>query len=176
VMAVQKQADANTIRVADGVKAALKELEPQLPSGAQIVVATDDSTFVKDALYDVRSALLEGIFLVIVVIFFFLHSGRATFIVAIAIPTSIFATFLPIWAMGMTLNMMTLLGFALVVGILIDDSIVVLENIERHLRMGKHPWRAALEGRSEVGLATVAITLVLVVVFVPIAFMGGIVG
>lgn len=200
VIAIQKQSDANTVDVAEGVKEVLMRLgyEPpeeknglklfagrerhqkvrqsQLPPGSQIVIASDESEFVKESLDDVIKSLMEGIFLVVVIIFVFLHKGRATFIVALAIPTSIFATFLPIWTFGFTLNTMTLLALALVVGILVDDSIVVLENIERHLRKGESPPDAALNGRSEIGLAAIAITLVDVVVFIPIAFMGGIVG
>lgn len=147
-----------------------------LPTGMNMIIATDDSQYVRDSLDDVNKALLEGIFLVVVIVFLFLHSGRATFIVALAIPTSMFATFLPLHTLGYTLNFMTLLGLSLAVGILVDDSIVVLENIERHLRKGEEPAEAAVNGRSEIGLAAIAITLVDVVVFIPIANMGGIVG
>lgn len=187
-LAVQKQSNANTVAVADGVKEEIerlngykdkktgKEVAGLLPKGTSLNVTKDDSIFVKDALSDVNRALLEGILLVVIIVFLFLHSGRATFIVACAIPTSIVATFLPIQSFGFTLNMMTLLALALCVGILVDDSIVVLENIERHLRKGERPKDAALNGRSEIGLAAITITLVDVVVFVPIAFMGGIVG
>ena len=175
VIYIQKQSDANTVAVADGVKEQLNKLGPLL-KGVTPVIANDQSEFVLDSLHDVNKALFEGIFLVVVIMFLFLHSARATFIVAIAIPTSIMATYIPIQAFGFTLNTMTLLALALVVGILVDDSIVVLENIERHLRMRKDPKQAALDGRSEIGLAAVTITAVDVVVFVPIAFMGGIVG
>ncbi len=187
-MAVQKQSDANIVEVVDGVKKQLAELnghtDPKtkqhirgvLPEGTKIIVATDDSTFVKDSLRDVKRSLLEGILLVVIIVFLFLHSGRATLIVALAIPTSIVATFIPITVFGFSINVMTMLGLSLCVGILVDDSIVVLENIERHLRKGECPKEAALNGRSEIGLAAVTITLVDVVVFVPIAFMGGIVG
>jgi HAE1 family hydrophobic/amphiphilic exporter-1 len=109
-------------------------------------------------------------------VFLFLHNLRGTFIVALAIPTSVISTFLVMYALGFTLNTMTLLGLSLAIGILVDDSIVVLENIYRHLAMGKSPEQAALDGRQEIGLAAVVITLVDVVVFVPVAFMGGIVG
>ncbi len=173
---VQKQSDANTVDVANGIKDELKELESVLPEGVKPIIAKDDSVFVKDSLHDVNKSLFEGILLVVVIVFLFLHTARATFIVAIAIPTSIIATFLPISAFGFTLNTMTLLALSLVVGILVDDSIVVLENIERHLRMRKQPRQAALDGRSEIGLAAITITAVDIVVFVPIAFMGGIVG
>ena len=175
-LSIQKQSDANTVDVAEGIKEELKEMEHILPEGVRPIIARDDSVFVEEALDDVNKSLLEGIFLVVVIVFLFLHTARATFIVAIAIPTSIMATYMPIQAFGFTLNTMTLLALALVVGILVDDSIVVLENIERHLRMRENPENAALNGRSEIGLAAIAITFVDLVVFVPIAFMGGIVG
>lgn len=175
-LSIQKQSDANTVEVADGIKQELEDMKPLLPKGVHPVIARDDSVFVKDSVRDVNMSLLEGILLVVLIVFLFLHTIRATFIVAIAIPTSIIATHIPIQGFGFTLNTMTLLALSLVVGILVDDSIVVLENIERHLRMRKRPDIAALDGRSEIGQAAVAITLVDIVVFVPIAFMGGIVG
>lgn len=190
VIAIQKQSDANTVDVANGINKEIQFLngfteaargekivhKPLLPEGTKIIVATDSSEFVKDSLHDVNKSLFEGIILVVLIVFLFLHSGRATVIVATAIPTSLIATFLPMWAFGFTMNMMTMLALSLCVGILVDDSIVVLENIERHVRKGETPKVAALNGRSEIGLAAVTITLVDVVVFVPIAFMGGIVG
>lgn len=203
VIAIQKQTDANTVDVANGIKHQLtlltgatiqpsgfakfmgrmfhKPVKPKvipgiLPAGVNIVTATDQSIQVEDALHDVNKSLFEGILLVVIIVFLFLHSARATFIVAIAIPTSIFATFLPMHSFGFGMNMMTMLALSLAVGILVDDSIVVLENIERHLRKGEPPKEAALNGRSEIGLAAITITMVDVVVFVPIAFMGGIVG
>lgn len=176
ILNVQKQSDANTVEVADGVKKQLEELQKVLPAGVETVITRDDSVFVEDSLSDVYKALMEGVFLVVVIVFLFMHTIRATFIVAIAIPTTIIATHMPMAAFGFTLNTMTLLALALVVGILVDDSIVVLENIERHLRMRKSPKQAAIDGRSEIGLAAITIALVDIVVFVPIAFMGGIVG
>lgn len=176
VFTVQKQSDANTVEVCEGVKRELKEVQPILPAGVKPVIAMDESKFVEEALDDVNASLFYGILLVVLIVFLFLHTARATFIVAIAIPTSIFATYTPIHAFGFTLNTMTLLALSLVVGILVDDSIVVLENIERHLRLRKRPDDAAIDGRSEIGLAAITITAVDVVVFVPIAFMGGLVG
>jgi len=196
IMAIQQQSNANTVTVADGVRDEINRLngytkvdklfglfpvrkthvKGQLPEGTELITTTDESEFVKDALSDVYTALIEGVILVVLVVFLFLHTGRATLIVALAIPTSLIATFLPIRFFGFSMNMMTMLALALSVGILVDDSIVVLENIERHLRLGEPPRQAALNGRSEIGLAAITITLVDVVVFVPIAFMGGIVG
>jgi HAE1 family hydrophobic/amphiphilic exporter-1 len=176
VFNIQKQADANTVGVADGIKRELAALQPELPTGVVPIIAIDQSKFVKDALRDVNKSLLEGVLLVVLIVFLFLHTARATFIVAVAIPTSLMATFIPISSFGFTQNQMVLLALSLVVGILVDDSIVVLENIERHLRMREQPEEAALNGRSEIGLAAITITMVDIVVFLPIAFMGGIVG
>lgn len=176
VFNVQKQSDANTVDVSDGIKKELKDVQPELPTGVSAVIAIDQSKFVKDALHDVNKSLLEGVLLVVIIVFLFLHTARATFIVAVAIPTSLMATFIPISSFGFTQNQMVLLALSLVVGILVDDSIVVLENIERHLRMREQPEEAALNGRSEIGLAAITITMVDIVVFLPIAFMGGIVG
>ncbi|HEY3416455.1 MAG TPA: efflux RND transporter permease subunit, partial [Armatimonadota bacterium] len=176
VLSIQKNTDANTVSVAEGIKRQLADLQAELPAGVHPVIAMDQSTTVKSAIHDVNMSLLEGIILVVVIIFLFLHSTRATFIVALAIPTSLMATYIPISALGFTQNTMVLLALSLVVGILVDDSIVVLENIERHLRQRKHPEEAALQGRAEIGLAAITITLVDVVVFLPIAFMGGMMG
>jgi len=176
VFNIQKQSDANTVDVADGIRKELASLQPELPPGVHPVIAIDQSKFVKNALRDVNHSLFEGVLLVVVIVFLFLHTARATFIVAVAIPTSLMATFIPIAGFGFTQNQMVLLALSLVVGILVDDSIVVLENIERHLRLREQPEEAALNGRSEIGLAAITITMVDVVVFLPIAFMGGIVG
>jgi len=176
VLTVQKQSDANTVDVSKGVMKQIKEMGTVLPPGVKPIIIDDQADYVRDSLNDVNKSLFEGIFLVVMIVLLFLHTARATFIVAIAIPTSILATFTPIYAFGFTLNTMTLLALSLVVGILVDDSIVILENIERHLRKGEGKKEAAINGRTEIGLAAVAITMVDIVVFVPVAFMGGIVG
>jgi len=194
---VQKQSDANTVKVVDSVRKELgkltgrdfaagnigKKVEAKpgqaqaiLPADMQITVAFDQSTFIKDALNDVNKSLLEGALLAVLIVFLFLHSLRGTFIVGLAIPISLISTFLVMQAFGFSINMMSMLGLSLCVGILVDDSIVVIENIHRHLRMGEPPREAAINGRTEIGLAAMTITLVDVVVFVPVAFMGGIVG
>lgn len=173
---VQKQSDANTVQVADDVKKELKNMESILPSDIKIAVALDQSQRVREAMDDVNTSLWLGALLAVLIVFLFLHNIRGTFIVAIAIPTSIIATFIPIFFAGFTMNTMVMLALSLAVGILVDDSIVVLENIYRHLAKGESPAEAALNGRAEIGLAAVTITMVDVVVFVPIAFMGGIVG
>jgi HAE1 family hydrophobic/amphiphilic exporter-1 len=173
---VVKQADANTVSVADGVKKELEQLKKELPSDIEIGISWDQSEFIKDALHEGYRHLFLGSLLACLIVYLFLHNLRATFIIALAIPTSIMATFLLIYSFGFTINMMVILAFALAVGILVDDSIVVLENIHRHLKYGETPEDAAFNGRTEIGLAAIAITLVDVVVFVPIAFTSGIVG
>jgi len=180
---VLKQSDANTVAVVEGIKAKLKELlgtEDQpgtMSRDLKAVISYDAATRVKEAIYDVRDALLWGALLAAVVVFLFLHNFRGTIIVALAIPTCLIATFLPIgMGFGFTLNMIVMLGLALSVGILVDDSIVVLENIDRHLQMGEQPATAAYNGRTEIGSAAVALTAVDVVVYIPVAMMGGIVG
>jgi HAE1 family hydrophobic/amphiphilic exporter-1 len=168
-----KSPDANTVTVVDEVNAALRQA---LPADVKRVDLRDDSVTVRSALEDVDTSLVLGAILAMGVILLFLHNLRGTLIVSLAIPACIVATFLVMWLFGFTLNQMTLLALSLSVGILVDDSIVVLESITRHLSQGEPPIEAAFNGRTEIGFAGVAITLVDVVVFVPIAFMGGIVG
>jgi HAE1 family hydrophobic/amphiphilic exporter-1 len=182
-VAILKQSEANTVAVVDGVKRKLEQLVGSeskpglLPADLKAVVSYDASERVREAIYDVRDALMWGALLAALVVFVFLHNVRGTIIVALAIPTCIISTFLPIGiGLHFTLNTMVMLGLALSVGILVDDSIVVLENINRHLSMGELPGTAAYNGRAEIGAATVATTLVDVVVYVPVALMQGIVG
>jgi hydrophobic/amphiphilic exporter-1 (mainly G- bacteria), HAE1 family len=173
---VTKQGTANTIAVADGVKEALAALQSELPAGAGIDVVTDASVFTRSSLLGVQRELGEAILLVGIVLLLFLHSWRSTAIVLLAIPTSIVATFVMMAIFGLSLNTMSLLGLTLTIGALVDDSIVVLENIFRQLELGETPLTAAIKGRSEIGVAAIAITLVDVVVFAPIAFLSGITG
>lgn len=173
---IQKQSDANTVQVVTGVTQELARLRRELPSDLVTKVAYDQSVFLEDSLADVRTSLILGALLAVLVVYVFLHDVRSTIIIALAIPTSMLAAFTPMSFAGFSLNMMTLLALALSTGILVDDSIVVLENVHRHLHQGELPKDAAINGRSEIGLAAIAITLTDVVVFVPIAFMGGIVG
>lgn len=173
---ITKQPDSNSIKVADGVKAALDRVGRTLPQGVTFRVANDTTKYTRDALADVQYDLELAIGITGVVLMLFLHSWRNTLIVLLAIPISLVSTFLVMYFMGFTLNLMSLLALALLIGILVDDSIVVLENIHRHLQLGETPWHAALKGRSEIGLAAIAITLLDVVVFAPIAFVSGNVG
>src|SRR5687768_3652469 len=126
---IQKTSEANTVNVAHGVKAEIAALEKELPKDFKFIVNSDTSIEVEESVHDVQTSLILGAFLAVLVVFVFLHSARGTLIVGIAIPTSIMATMLPMWAYGFTLNGMTLLALSLSVGILVDDSIVVLENI-----------------------------------------------
>jgi len=177
VLSVRKQSGTNTIEVVDRVKARLGELAPQLPSGYSFEVVRDQSQFILAAVHTVQEHLLLGGFLAALVVLLFLGNLRSTLIAAIAIPTSIIATYALMYAMGFTLNVLTLLALTLAVGIVIDDAIVVLENIFRFIEEKKiAPFAAAIDATKEIGLAVLATTLSLVAVFLPVAFMGGIVG
>ena len=174
---VAKQSGQNTVAVADGIKERLKELEPTLPKDFTVTIVGDNSVFIKAALGSIKEHLIVGGILAAIVVFLFLWSFRSTFISALAIPTSILSTFALMYAMGYTLNSITMLSLTLMVGIVIDDAIVVLENIYRFIEeKGMDPYRAAIEGTREIGLAVLATTLSLMAVFVPIGFMQGIVG
>jgi hydrophobic/amphiphilic exporter-1 (mainly G- bacteria), HAE1 family len=171
-----KQSSANTVETADNVKKTIAQLESELPSDVTISVASDASVFTRNSLDDVQHELAQAVVLTGLVLLLFLHTLRSTLIVLLTIPTSLIATLGVMYFLGLSLNMMSLMGLTLTVGILVDDSIVVLENIFRHLQMGEGPREAAINGRSEIGFAAIAITLVDVVVFAPIAFMSGITG
>ncbi len=175
-ISVVKTSDANTVEVADGVRAVIDDINTDLPAGAEITIAVDDSEFTRQSIDSVIEDLLLAILITGLVILLFLHNVRSTVIVILAIPVSLITTFAIMWMMGFSLNVLTLLALTLTIGILVDDSIVVIENIERHLKMGKSPWKAALEGRTEIGLAAITITLVDVAIYVPIAFTSGTVG
>ncbi len=175
-ISIVKSTDANVIDVADAVREKVETLNKDLPGGAQLSIVTDDSGFIKNSVNAVKDDLILAVLITGLVMLVFLHTIRSTFIVLLAIPTSLFSTFLVMWALGFTLNILTLLALTLIIGILVDDSIVVLENIERHLKMKKDPKQAAIDGRREIGMAAIAITLTDVVVYVPVAFTSGIVG
>jgi HAE1 family hydrophobic/amphiphilic exporter-1 len=173
---ISRQSGANTVEVAEAVKEELGEVRRLLPAGVGVEVAQDNSIFIEESLLDVQMTIVYGGALAILCIFLFLANVPATLISAVAIPTSIIASFLFMRALGFTLNMMSLLGLSLAVGLLIDDAIVVIENIYRHMAGGESPVEAAKHGTSEIGLAVMATTFSIVVVFVPVAFMSGIVG
>jgi len=173
-LSVKRQSGENTVAVAERVKAAVAAVTP--PQGMKLDITFDQSKFIRRSIEDVQVSLWLGAVLAILIIFVFLRSVRSTLISAVALPTSVIATFAFIQAFGFTLNVMTMLGLSLSIGILIDDSIVVLENIYRRMEEGEEPMQASLEGSSEIGLAVMATTLSIVAVFIPVAFMKGIVG
>jgi HAE1 family hydrophobic/amphiphilic exporter-1 len=174
---VSKQSGQNTVAVADAVKARLAELQKNLPAGYKTQIVGDQSIFIKASIESIQTHLIEGSILAAIVVFIFLWSFRSTVIAALAIPTSLIATFGLMAAMGFTLNQITMLALTLMVGIVIDDAIVVLENIFRFIEeKGMPPFQAAIEGTKEIGLAVMATTLSLLAVFLPVGFMGGIVG
>jgi HAE1 family hydrophobic/amphiphilic exporter-1 len=177
LLAIRRQSGTNTVAVIDGVKERLAEIQTRLPGGYALRIVRDEAEYIKASVDTVQEHLVVGALLAALVVLLFLRNWRSTVIAAIAIPTSIVSTFALMWAMGFTLNMMTLLALTLAVGIVIDDAIVVLENIYR-LMEEKHrpPVQAAIEGTREIGLAVLATTLSLIAVFLPVAFMGGIVG
>lgn len=173
-LSVKRQSGENTVAVAERVKAAIAAVKP--PQGVKLDVTFDQSKFIRRSIEDVQVSLWLGAVLAVLIIFVFLRSVRSTLISAVALPTSVIATFAFIQYFGFTLNVMTMLGLSLSIGILIDDSIVVLENIYRRMEEGEEPVQASREGASEIGLAVMATTLSIVAVFVPVAFMKGIVG
>jgi HAE1 family hydrophobic/amphiphilic exporter-1 len=176
-LVIRKQSGANTVEVAHEVHKEVESLRALLAkSGAKLSVPTDNAPFIEHSIDDVRFDLWFGAFLAVVVILLFLHDIRATLISALAIPTSVVATFAFVQVMGFTFNNMTMLALSLSIGILVDDAIVVIENIHRHLEMGKPALRAAADATSEIGLAVMATTFSIVAVFVPVAVMKGIVG
>jgi HAE1 family hydrophobic/amphiphilic exporter-1 len=177
VLNLRKQSGTNTIAVVQAVKEKLKELEKRVPAGYRMRIVRDQSVFIEAATHSVREHLVLGGFLAAAVVLLFLFNLRSTIISALAIPTSIIATFILMGAMNFTMNVITLLALTLAIGIVIDDAIVILENIWRLIEeQGMPPVQAAIQGTREVGLAVTATTISLVAVFLPVAFMGGIPG
>lgn len=175
-LSIQKQSGANTVAAAAGVFEAVDELRAQLPAGAVMEIVRDASEFIRDAVRDIFKNILIGMALTTAVLFLFLHSWRGTIVAAIAMPATIIATFLAIDQAGFTINIMTLMALGITVGILVTNTIVVLESIYRHLDQGESPNKAAELGTTEVAVAVAASALTNVVVFTPIAFMQGIIG
>lgn len=176
LLTVQKAQDENTIDVVDGLNKAVADLTPQLPPGARLELIADSSRPIRVAVDNVRRTLIEGALLTVLIVFLFLNSWRSTVITGLTLPISIIGTFLFMNMFGFTINMITLMALSLCVGLLIDDAIVVRENIVRHVQMGKSSYIASLEGTREIGLAVLATTFSIVAVFLPIGFMGGIIG
>ncbi len=173
-LSVQKTKEGNTLEVNTAIKAMMPVLEKQFP--IKFKTQYDESILVDESLNDVTFSLIFGIILVALIVYIFLHDLRGTLIVALAIPTCLFAAFIAMKAVGFTVNSLSMLGMSLAIGVLVDDAIVVLENIFRHLKLGEDPREAAINGRNEIGTAALAITLADVVVFLPVGFAGGIAG
>jgi len=172
-LGIVKQSTANTLEVARAVKAELPRLEAALPEGMQIKVGFDSSIFIEKSIDAVYKTMLEAMVLVVGVIFLFLRNWRATLIPFVTIPVSLIGAFIFLYAMGFTINVLTLLGLVLAIGLVVDDAIVMLENIYRHIEEGMPPYEAALKGAKEIGFAVVAMTLTLAAVFAPLAFAEG---
>lgn len=174
---VKRQADANTVEVIEAVKAKLPAIQAQLPSDVRFEIVEDQSRYIYEALHEINVHLILGSILASLVVFAFMRSWRATFIAAVAIPCSVVSTFGMMWALHFTLNSVTMLALVLMVGIVIDDAIVVLENIFRFVEEKKmHSFEAAREATKEIGTAVLATTLSLVVIFVPVSFMSSVAG
>ena len=171
-----KQSGSNTVQVAKEVNKQIEKLKDEIPEDVSISLAKDNSIFIKDSINDVLFDIFYGGLLAVLVIYLFLANFRATIISALALPTSIIASFIIMFALNFTLNMMSLLALSLAVGLLIDDAIVVIENIYRHMAQGETPIEAAKSASEEIGLAVMATTFTIVAVFIPVAFMPGIVG
>ena len=172
---VRKQSGANTVEIADRVEATLARARAELPA-LQIRPVHNDADFIKENVKDVRTHIIFGGLMAVLIIFVFMRDWRSTLISALALPTSVIATFFFMWAVGFTINMMTLMALSLVIGILIDDAVVVRENIYRHMEHGEDPFTAARKGTAEIGLAVMATTFTILAVFLPVGFMTGIVG
>jgi hydrophobic/amphiphilic exporter-1 (mainly G- bacteria), HAE1 family len=176
VLAIQKQPDANTVAVVDGVRARLPSLRAQIPPSVVMEVLLDRSVSIRQSVSDVEETLLIAVTLVILVIFLFLRSASATFIPALAVPISLLGTCAVMYMLDYSINNMTLLALTLSVGFVVDDAIVMLENIVRHIEHGMKPYEAALKGAREIGFTIISITFSLIAVFIPVLLMGGIVG
>lgn len=176
LLSVQKSQGENTIEVVDGLNAAVVELKNQLPPGVRLETIGDSARPIRVAVNNVRQTLIEGAILTVLIVFLFLNSWRSTVITGLTLPIALIGTFLFMNMFGFTINMITLMALSLCVGLLIDDAIVVRENIVRHVQMGKGAYNAAMDGTQEIGLAVLATTLSIVAVFMPIGFMGGIIG
>ena len=175
-LGVVKQSNANTLSVGKAVKGILPRIRDGLPEGMKIQVAFDRSVFVDESIKAVYTTMLEALVLVVLVIFLFLRSVRATLIPFVTIPVSLIGAFIFLYSMGFTINILTLLGLVLAIGLVVDDAIVMLENVHRHIEDGASPHQAALVGSKEIAFAIIAMTITLAAVFTPLAFMTGNIG
>ncbi len=175
-LGVQRQPGTNTVEVVDRVKALLPELQAQLPGAIQLFIRSDRSVSIRESVHDVKFTLVLTVILVVLVIFVFLRNLSATIIPSLALPFSIVGTFAAMWALNYSLDNLSLMALTLSVGFVVDDAIVMLENIVRHMEMGKPRMQAALDGSKEIAFTIISMTVSLAAVFIPILFMGGIVG
>jgi len=173
---ITKQTKANTVSVVDAVTKTVEDLQAELPAGTKIQVVRDTSGFIRESVADVQSSLMLGGLLTVVIVFVFLNSWRSTVITGLTLPISVISSFIVMYFLGMTLNTLTLMALSLAIGLLIDDAIVVRENIVRHLERGEDHFTAAREGTTEIGLAVLSTSMSIMAVFVPVAFMKGIIG
>jgi hydrophobe/amphiphile efflux-1 (HAE1) family protein len=173
---IQKAQDANIIETGNNVKAAVESLKKRLPADVDLRISFSSADAVEKSVDRVKHTIVEGAALTVLIVFLFLHSWRSTVITGLTLPLAVIATFIALYAFGFTLNFLTLMALSLCIGLLIDDAIVVRENIVRHLTLGKDHMTAAREGTDEIGLAVMATTFAIVAVFVPIAFMSGVIG
>ena len=176
VLAIQKQPGSNTVAIVDGIRGLLPQIEAQLPPAVKIDVLSDKSVTIREAVHEVEFTLVLSIVLVVAVIFVFLRNVRATLIPSVAMPLSVVGTFMVMHVLDYSVDTFSLLALTLAVGFVVDDAIVVLENIVRHIEAGEAPMAAALRGAREIGFTILSMTLSLVAVFVPVLFMGGILG
>jgi HAE1 family hydrophobic/amphiphilic exporter-1 len=175
-LVVRKQSGTNTVQVAERVKESLARVQARLPEGSRVALVVDGARFIRSSISAVQEDMILGGVLAVLVVLLFLRNLRSTLVSAVALPTSIIGTFAVMNALHFTFNVVTMLALTLSIGLLIDDAIVVIENIVRHLEEGDSPWEAARKGASEIALAVLAVTLSVVAVFVSVAFMEGIVG
>ena len=175
-LSITKQSDANVVRTSESIRDAIEDLNVSLPDGVSLEIINDSAEYTKSAVNAVVSDLVLAVLITGAVMLFFLHMWRSTLVVLLAVPISLISTFLVMYALGFTLNNLSLMALALVIGVLVDDSVVILENIVHHLGLGESPKQAALNGRAEIGMAAIVITLCDIVIYLPIAFMSGLIG
>src|SRR5512135_1933906 len=173
---VYKQSKANTVGVVDEVNREIEKLRQELPPSVEIQLVRDGSVMIKESVHDVTNTLVLGALLTVLIVFLFLNSWRSTVITGLTLPISVISSFIVMYFLGMTINTLTLMALSLAIGLLIDDAIVVRENIVRHLERGQDHFEAAREGTAEIGLAVLATSMSIIAVFVPVAFMKGIIG
>jgi hydrophobic/amphiphilic exporter-1 (mainly G- bacteria), HAE1 family len=176
ILAIQRQPGTNTVEVADAVKATMNQLQKQIPASVNMTLMYDRASTIRESVADVKFTLVLTLFLVIAVIFLFLRNVSATLIPSLALPISVIGTFAVMYLLNYSLDNLSLMALTLAVGFVVDDAIVMLENIVRHMEMGKPPMKAAVDGAAEVGFTILSMTISLTAVFIPILFLGGIVG